>query len=128
LLDQACLVAFAAAVFQIVAANSNTSRIEERYTLTKKEGINTIATKILRKNGSRTPCLFHPVYRPHRVTSKKIRTKGKSIRSLIRKPRPIAVSGAITTDTPRQHKEANSVPKIGQGGMVYGYHFFLVFL
>jgi len=52
-----------------------------------------------------------PLCRPHRVMSKKTNTRGKSIRSLMRKPRPIAVSGAITTDTPRQHKEVNNVPK-----------------
>ncbi len=43
--------------------------------------------------------------------NKKTRTKGRSIRSLIRKPRPTAVTGAIITEAPRQHKEANNVPK-----------------
>ena len=43
--------------------------------------------------------------------SKKARTKGRRMKSLIRNPSPMAVSGAITTDTPRQHREAKNVPK-----------------
>ncbi len=67
--------------------------------------------KIPRKNGRRSSCRLHPLYSPHRVMSKKTKTKGKSTRLLMREPRPMAVSGAIKRDTLRQHKEANEVPK-----------------